>query len=144
MPEEVELQHPDLVRLHHLWLQKSPHGQLPSRGMFDTAELHFMLGYIMLLDLVGKRRFRVRLHGSRLVDEMRYDHSGGFIDEWPYQPTQDLLLQQCRAAVEARRPLAVVAGELFRHKMTRCGALWLPLAADGWDVDMLMVGIRWS
>ena len=141
--ESIHLEHPDLLRLLELWRQKRPVGALPGRGMFDPIELKFMLGHILLIDLADGGRFRVRLHGSRLVDQMRHDHTGRFLDEWPYQPAKDDLLQACATVLEGRRP-HVVSGKFSSPVPVAYEALWLPLAADGCTIDMLMCGKQYG
>jgi hypothetical protein len=141
--ESIHLEHPDLVRLLDLWRQKRPGGALPGRGMFDPIELKFMLGHILLIELADGGRLRVRLHGSRLVDQVRHDHTGRFLDEWPYQPAKDDLLQACARVLETRRPLAV-GGKVSSPVPVTYEALWLPLAADGTRIDMLMCGKQYE
>ena len=134
MTESIHPEHPDLVRLLDLWRQKRPAGALPGRAMFDPIEL---------IDLADGGRFRVRLHGSRLVDQMRHDHTGRFLDEWPYQPAKNDLLQACAAVLEGRRP-HVVSGKFSAPGPVAYEALWLPLAADGRTIDMLMCGKQYG
>ena len=143
MTESIPIEHPDLARLHDLWQQKRPAGAFPARDMFDPIELKFMLGHILLIEVVEGGRFRVRLHGARLVDQMRHDHTGRFIDAWPYQPAKNDLLDACAAVLETRRP-HVVSGKVSSPMPVAYEALWLPLAADGCTIDMLMCGKHYA
>lgn len=137
--QTLHLKHPDLLRLLDLWQNKRRGEDLPGRAMFDPAELKFMLGHLLLVDLTAGGRLRVRLHGARLVDQMRHDHTGRFLDEWPYQPAKDDLLDACARVLDTRRPHAVT-GRLASPVPVPYEALWLPLAGDGIAIDMLMCG----
>ena len=122
------------------------HGQSQIDGVPGTAapiELTFMLGHILLIEVVDGGRFRVRLHGARLVDQMRHDHTGRFIDAWPYQPAKNDLLDACAVVLETRRP-HVVSGKVSSPMSVAYEALWLPLAADGCTIDMLMCGKHYA
>lgn len=130
-----------LHRLFDLWLEKRQGRELPARGDFYPEEMKFILGNLLMLDVLPGRRFRFRLHGSNLALRAGYDMTGRGAEELPDMENRRVLLARCRAVVEGRKPVGVrktrpVDGRRFSYE-----ALWLPLSWNGTDIDMLMCGL---
>jgi hypothetical protein len=70
-----------------------------------------------------------------------YDMTGKMVDELPNEANRAVLLRRCRALVEMREPMAIIKERLIDNRVFGYEALWLPLAADGRTIDMLLGGL---
>ncbi len=128
------------------WRRKCPPGGLPSRRALDPAEMTQFLPCVTLLDVEqagARRRFRVRLMGTHLVDLFGEDVTGQYLDETSASGGRDReILSRLEAIIETGRPAYGVAPVSRPNRdYIQYEHLTLPLASDGRAIDMLF-GIR--
>jgi hypothetical protein len=124
------------------WLAKRGVRNMPSRADVDPIELKRVLPHVMLVDVLGPRRYRLRLVGTKCVAAHGTDATGKTLDEAlkddQYRAHVVGLYDQC---AEERRPL--YSESLFfqlgdavdRHVKV----IFLPLSNDGATVNMVLV-----
>lgn len=130
-----------LLRLHEIWRAKRNGREFPARRDFDPAELKFILGSLLILDVQPGPRFRFRLHGTKLVMLAGYDMTGRDVEDLPVLENRRVLATRCRLLLDERRPMAIRMSRPLEGRRYNYEALWLPLASDGSSIDMLMCGL---
>jgi hypothetical protein len=140
---EIVLETPLLRRLLEDWQERRRGRHLPSRRDFDPLDLKYILGKLLLIDVLrDPLRFRFRLIGTELTARTGVELTGQFLEDHPDPEFRELLRRRYTQVVEERRPIASIQTRLvIDNKLRRYEALLLPLAVDGETVDMLMVGI---
>ncbi len=136
-----EITSPLLLQLLALWESKRTSTRLPARADLDPVELKFILGRLLILDVLPGPRFRFRLHGSKLTEVAGYDMTGRFVDDLPNPENRRTLVGRCKALLESSEPMSVVRDRPLDGRRFSYEALWLPLARDGTEVDMLMCAL---
>lgn len=127
---------------YQYWLTRSPDNRLPAREDLDPVDIHKLLPWINLVDVVrekGTVRLRQRLIGTGLVQRFGRDATGAWFDDI-YHP--DYLQDHChliREVAETGLPSLTrirYPDQEKRHVIyTR---LMLPLASDHKTTDMIM------
>jgi hypothetical protein len=136
---------PRVRRLFSYWLERCRNGCIPSRRDIDPLDLGFILGNLLLIDvLAAPRRFRVRLHGANAVQRAGYDLTGKIYDELPPSEFHDLVLKSFTAVTDGCRPKHAFRNRIFDGRNYHYESLILPLAKDGKTVDMLLVCICYA
>jgi hypothetical protein len=132
---------PEIVAIYDYWRGKAPaDGLLPGRRHLDPADISRLLPNIWLVDVVDDvRRFRVRLIGTALVDAGIPLRVGDFIFD-RLMPELRHTLAEFESVVLSREPLwfrgpVNLLHDTYVHEVER---IFLPLAADGRTVDMLL------
>jgi hypothetical protein len=136
---------PDLHRLYDYWQSRRRDGRLPARADIDPLDVPYMLGSLVLFDVLREPlRFRYRLIGSKLIGARHRgpDITGKLIDDHP-----DVEFRKQAAANLARvattgRPVAIHRDGVLDGRVRRNDTLCLPLASDGAAVDVILVGQR--
>ena len=129
-----------LAALRDYWLSRKNGRRLPGRRDIDPVDLPRHLSTVMLIDGVGDGgRYRFRLVGTLLGRLMVRDPSGGHLDQVLDGPELDALDELIAHMASHREPLAV-RGHLVWSSGWTVPVEWmfLPLAADGADVDMVL------
>ena len=117
---------------------------MPSRADIDVLDLRYVLGNIMLVDVIegSPPRFRIRLHGSNLSERAGYELTGKMLDELPES--------EFRKQVRERWTEAATTGEprhcdrnlhVFDSRSSHYESIVLPLSADGETVNMELVAL---
>jgi hypothetical protein len=134
---------PRLRQLYEWWLSKRGGRSFPSRRDFDPIDLRFILGNVILVDVIGSAPpdFRIRLHGSNLVSRHGYELTGKTLDALPVIEQRDRARQTFTAVATTGEPLHGHRNQLFAEVRRRYETIILPLAADGENIDMLLVGL---
>lgn len=133
---------PCLRRLYAYWDGRRQGREFPARSDLDPLDFRYALGHVILLDvLADPRRFRFRLHGSELAARSGYDMTGKLIEELPNPTNRALLVERCRTVMETRQPMALIDERFVGPRRFGYEAVWLPLAKDGVQIDMLMAGV---
>lgn len=131
-----------LAALHAYWLERKGDRRLPSRGDIDPLKFKYLLGFIMLVDVLPTHpRFRVRLHGSELVSRAGYDLTRKFLDDIPSAEYRSYVLDRCDSVVARAAPDVVRHERILDGHVREYEALWLPFSADGRDVTMLLCAL---
>jgi hypothetical protein len=124
------------------WLTKRGVRNLPSRADVEPSELTRVLPHVMLVDVLGPRRYRLRLVGTECVAAHGVDATGKTLDvavkDDQYRAHVIGLYDEC---VAERRPLYSESlffrngADVDRHVKV----IFLPLSTDGATVNMVFV-----
>lgn len=135
--------HPSISWIYDYWRAISPAGRLPGRQHMDPLDIApVILPDIWLLDVVRPGpRFRFRLIGTEIVRKLGRDFTGRWLDE-----TDDAfrqrpeIIERYVATVETGRPTYRIGpARITRTKeFEMLQNIFLPLAADGETVDILL------
>lgn len=141
---DTRLWHPRVRQLFDYWRSlHSATGGLPGRAAFEPLAIPALLPHLTLIDVVGSPpRFRYRLIGTRMVDALNGDFTGQWLDEVhrrsdgsaPVFPSYNSVVAERRA--DWRRGSPHFAS--FIDRCTELERVFLPLAADGETVDIII------
>jgi hypothetical protein len=142
--QPLPISHPRLQRLYGYWSTKKGQRKMPSRADIDVLDLRYVLGNIMLVDVIegSPPRFRIRLHGSNLSERAGYELTGKMLDE--------LSESEFRTQVRERWTEVATTGEprhcdrnlhVFDGRSYHYESIVLPLSADGETVNMELVAL---
>jgi len=142
----ADLVDPLLRRLFAYWDEKRAGREMPARADVDPIDLRFILGQLILVDVLPEKppRFRIRLHGTELARRAGYELTGKMLDELPSTEFRTLARRSFATTAETRRPFHSIRDRILDGKLRRYETLMLPLSPDGDRVDMLLVGLRYS
>jgi|GEM_PF-1270996 len=139
----LRLRTPELQRLLEDWRQRAvTRGALPRREDFSPEELRYMLGHVVLFDVVGQpARYRYRLYGSHFTFARDFDLTGKFIDEHPNPDFATRAIASLDHACRLRLPI-FGAGRIMQAdgRLHHIETLALPLAENGASPDVVLVG----
>jgi len=132
----------ELLRLYDYWEARHRGDLLPSREDIDPMELRFILGNLILVDVLrDPLRFRYRLVGSNVSRRMGIDLTGKLLDEHPDPTFRSGAIPIYTEVANTARPYARQHDTIMDGRLRRYQVLLLPLAADGRTVDVIAVGI---
>jgi hypothetical protein len=142
--QPLPISHPRLQRLYGYWSTKKGPRKMPSRADIDVLDLRYILGNIILVDVIegSPPRFRIRLHGSNLSERAGYELTGKMLDELPES--------EFRTQVRERWTEVATTGEprhcdrnlhVFDSRSYHYESIVLPLSADGETVNMELVAL---
>jgi hypothetical protein len=140
--EDVTFIHPPLQQLLDYWQAKRGARSFPSRHDLDPLEMPFAIGNLLLLDVVpgDPLRFRYRLWGSNVAQQLGRDMTGHFVDEWEPKEFAEQLHRDYSGVVQRRQPERRVFDEVIGDRLFTHERLLLPLGeAD--QVTMILAGI---
>src|SRR5262249_43148132 len=138
---QAKLETPCLKQLYAYWDARRAGRALPARRDIDPLDLRFVLGHVMLIDVLRDPvRFRFRLHGSELAFRAGYDMTGKLVDDLPNAENRAILLGRCRLLLETRQAIAVASERRLDTRVFNYEVIWLPLADDGETINMLLGG----
>jgi hypothetical protein len=131
-----------LRRLYDYWLAKKGTRRFPTRADIDPLDFPYILGNIMLLDVVrDPLRFRVRVHGTEMVVRAGYELTGKFLDDLPITDYRLYVRERCEGLVRDGEPLLICHNRALDGKTRRYEAIWLPFGDDGETVSMLLCAL---
>jgi hypothetical protein len=139
----LDIRHPRLRQLYDYWDGKRGARSMPARADLDPVDFRFVIGDVVLADVIDGEppRFRIRVHGSNLVDRVHCELTGKLLDEMPAPEFRDLVTRSFRKVVRTKAPLHVLAARPLDGRMQRYETIILPLSSDSKRVDRLMVGM---
>jgi hypothetical protein len=134
---------PQLRQLYSYWLERRGDGHYPRRADFDPIGLRFILGNLILVDVIAgdPLAFRIRLHGSNLAHRHGYELTGKMLDELPVTRQRDLARLSFSRVVQSGVPLHALRDHWIDGRRQRYETIILPLSSDGTAIDMLLVGL---
>ncbi len=139
---EPHLADPRLHKLYTYWDRERGARSLPARTDIDPAELRFVLGHLLLLDVLrNPLQFRVRLQGTELEWWIGGSITGQTLENLPSPSLRETAYELLSATVESRAPVHRIGEEIVADLPRRYEALLLPLARDGRNVNMVLVGV---
>jgi len=139
---EVELASPRLRKLHNFWVERRQADRLPGRLEFDPFTFPDLLPWIILhdvIDLGGRRRYRIRVEGTEVAKMFGTHRSGKWLEEVFPPEDAERIHRAYDTVVETREPrtwrthATLPSGAIVHY--TR---LLMPLASDGRNVDRLL------
>lgn len=135
------IRHPRLRRLYDYWNAKRGDRKFPARADLDPVDFPWLLGNVLLVDVLPGGGFRVRLHGTNLVGRAGFDMTGKSMDAYPNPEYAKVALRSFGTVVQTLRPLVSVNERTIADRAYGYETVMLPLSADGARVDMLLVGL---
>lgn len=138
---------PDIAEIYEYWCALAPDRPLPGRQHVDPADIPArLLPSLWLLDVQREPfRLRYRLVGTAIVEAMRADPTGKFLeDAHPHVKTRAEFFERyervARTGIPSRRR---GIAQLWIHADYReIENLILPLASDGTNVDIILVSTK--
>jgi len=139
----LDIAHPKLRQLYEYWLAKRGERTMPSRADLDPIEMTFIIGNIILVDVLdgSPPRFRIRLHGTNLSQRVGFELTGKMLDELPITDFRERAQDSFTEVVAAAKPGHGRRDRVLDGRMARYETVILPLSADGISVDRLIVGL---
>lgn len=139
---------PKIRALYAYWLSIRPQGGLlPARRHFDPLDVPELLPNIWMIDVRrDPLRFRFRLVGTEVVRFTGRDATGRWLDEvYPDYRSSDAYRVH-HAVAESGRPHYRRSGVLSNpgRPFVEAERLYLPLAEDGRNVDIVLVMTLYS
>lgn len=135
----------DLMRLFDYWRTRHRGDLLPARRDIDPMDLAFILGDLVLVDVLSDpRRFRYRLVGANVARRSSQDNTGVMVHEHPDAEFRPTALRFYAGIATAVRPDGERRKMLTSEGLRKYEILGLPLAADGRTVDMILVGLHYD
>lgn len=137
------LNDPVLTQLYDYWCSRRSEEKLPARADISPIDIpRPALPYVILADVdASSRRARYRLVGTKMVDEWGADFTGKYVDEIMKGSYLQFLRGLFSDVIDHR--CAVLSESRFRWdvgRVTGTRRLFMPLAADGTTVDMVLIG----
>jgi hypothetical protein len=134
---------PELANLYEVWQQAGREGRLPSRADIGPEALKPWLRNVALIDVErAPLRFRRRLVGTKIVDYHGADRTGQYLSERESETIDSRFYEDYVAC--ATRGIAVHRAERScdaAGNTIRWERVLLPLARNGRDPDMILVGL---
>lgn len=132
-----------LRQLYLYWDGKRAGRRFPARRDIDPLDLSFILGWLVLVDVFHEPlRFRFRLHGTMIVDTVRCDMTGKYLEEYPESDYRPFLEAVWTDTVKRRTATHGFYEQTIDNRVRRFESLRLPLSSDGTNIDMLIVAAR--
>jgi hypothetical protein len=140
-PDWLESARGDIQKLYRYWKSKAGARRMPGRQDIDPLELVPFLPSIMLVDVVAPGDYVYRLVGTREVELRGNDPTGKPVATHGLAGMIDLALQNYDTVVQTRAPLLDRNDEglQFHERFQDLDCVFLPLARDGEQVDMVLV-----
>jgi hypothetical protein len=137
------ISHPRLQRLYDYWLDKRGDRKMPSRADIDAFDIAYVLGDVMLVDVIegAPPRFRIRLHGTNLAERAGYEITGKMLDELPQNEFRTVVRERWTEVATTGQPLHCLRDSEMDGRIYRYESIVLPLSADGERVNMELVGL---
>lgn len=135
----ADIADPLISRLFNYWQTRRGGRRFPGRPDIDPIDFAYVLGNVVLIDVTQPGpRFRYRLIGTNLLLRDAHDRTGHWIDELPSLEYRRTVLARLNGLAERPAPVFVRNVAVLDNRQYDYEALWLPLAADGETLDMLM------
>lgn len=131
---------PELDRLLDLWQSRRRGEALPARSIFSIEDLKPWLGQLAVTQLTGwPPRFRLVLHGTRLVENIGEDWTGRFLEEAVPPEAREVILRPYRDCVDLRVPVFdTLSADTLPKAFAPADRLVLPCAEDGARIDRII------
>ena len=111
-----------------------------ARADIDPSELKPLLPSIGLVEVhYEPLRFRIRLAGTDWRRTLGFEATGLWLDQWPNPVQRQVLELGWTTIVREARPGRARRNALVEGVMLHYEAVFIPLAADGRTIDMVLV-----
>jgi hypothetical protein len=138
-----DIAHPKLRQLYEYWDGKRAGRAMPSRADLDPVEMRFVIGNVILVDVIeGKPLgFRIRLHGTNLSEQVRFDLTGKMLDEMPLAEFRELTRQSFSKVATTKQLLHAHRDRILDSRRRSYETVILPLSSDGERVDRILCAL---
>ena len=133
--------HADIKTLYDYWLSISPNGRLPGRKHFDPVDVPSLLPNLWLIEVHrDPLRFWRRTVGSKIEEFAGRNLTGGWVGDQLNGPRLSGVQSFMIDVVKTKRPSWRRGKSLirFEKEFAELERLYLPMAADGETVDMIL------
>jgi hypothetical protein len=139
----ADITDPKLRRLHDYWAIRRGSRKMPARADLEALEMAFAMGNIILVDVLPGTPplFRIRLHGTTLVDRVGFDLTGKMLDEMKETEFREMSRRSFIKVVRTGEPLHATADRAIDGRSARYESIIMPLSDDGERVDKLLIGL---
>src|SRR5215469_3916463 len=136
MPTQVRSLH---LGLYEYWLTKRGSRAMPARSDLDPAEIPQLLPHLLIVEKVAER-FRYRLVGTAVVQEVGRDLTGDFVGSYVSDPEPAASMRAIYMRAFTRLQPVFAAGRfnLKSGAIHNMSLLVLPLSNDGTHVNMVI------
>jgi len=138
----ADCREPAIGLLYDYWQRQRGAYRFPARSDLDPIEMKSALGGITIFEIHrmpdGHLRFRYRLKGSAIVARDGFDMTGRYLDELPLVQYRSLILSRLETLAHDPVPTLVHNKQFYDGRWYDYEAIWLPLASDHENVDMLL------
>ena len=132
-----------LMPLLTAWEARRKGRSFPARADFDPLDFKQFLGRMVLWDVLeSPRRFRFRLVGTEWVTRFGLDPTGTIVDDYPRAESRDYINDVLAKTVDWREPTFIRRTVMLNAQVCEYDALFMPLAADGETIDMILCGFE--
>ena len=134
--------HPQIVRIHDLWVAAARERPFPSAHALGPAELKPVLPDVHIYTVSPEApRYRVRLIGTRMTDHIGRNLAGKPVDDIPLDALRRAIGGLLKVVETARTWLHLMAPRAIAlpngdHKALE--SIWLPCAEDGETIDRII------
>lgn len=141
-PEQDQLDDNRLQRLASYWREKADDQDAASISAIDPMEMRYVLGYIMLLDVIDAGYdFRYRLYGTQISERFGKDVTKKTIRQFgDNEYIVNFFLGAYQAVTERRQPLLTVHYPKNASETESWTRLILPLKNENNEIARLLVG----
>jgi hypothetical protein len=135
--------HPSLQRLYQYWSEKRGGRSMPSRADIDPLDIRYAIGNVILIDVIDGTplQFRIRLHGTKLAEHVRFDLTGKMLDEMPQAEFRELTRQSFTKVATTKKPLHAHRDRILDDRLRRYETIVLPLSSDDDRVDVILCAL---
>ena len=139
----LTIKHPRLQQLYDYWSAKRGDRKMPSRADIDPLDMTFIIGNVILVDVIAGTPlgFRIRLHGTNLVERVHYELTGKMLDDLPQVQFRNLTRKSFTKVAKTAEPLRALNDRVLDDQLRRYETVILPLSGDDTRVDMLLCGM---
>lgn len=128
--------------LRRTWLfleQKRGDRAMLSRADIDPGELRHVLPRVALIEVhYAPQRYRMRLAGTQWTNDLGFDPTGKWLDQWPHEAQRQLLEASFAVTVAAKQAYSTRRHAFIDGVKLLFEAMILPLSPDGETVNMLL------
>ncbi|MEO9904347.1 PAS domain-containing protein [Nisaea sp.] len=141
-PEHNQLEDERLQRLLSYWREKADGRTGASIASIDPTEMRFVLGYLMLLDVIEDGfDFRYRLYGTMISERFGRDVTGSTLRQFGDREfIISFFLGSYQAVTDRRQPLLTVHYPKHTSETASWTRLILPLKDENDEITRLLVG----
>src|SRR5690242_6841967 len=133
---------PHLRLAFEYWQRKSPAGKLPGRQHIDPVEMSAFLPHVALIEVERSNatpRFRLRVVGTDIVNEVGRDDTGRYLNDMPEAVT---MVARLTELLDRREPYYMTEALMLpRRDHIVLHRVVLPLASDGKTIDMILCAV---
>jgi hypothetical protein len=136
----------DLLRLYNYWNTARGNRMLPRREDIDPSAIPKLLPHVFMYEVTADGGYSIRLAGEELVSFIGYNPRGQAAGSTMTSAGATGIVAVLDVVVGERAPKFRAGQAYWRPKATfrRFEGCFLPLSADGRDVNMVLGGLKFG